>query len=81
METKTIALDREAYEALRRQKRKGESFSDVVKRLAGRTRPLTELAGLWKEMPSEDLHKIREFLRRGRELDRERLERLVKRWG
>jgi len=81
METKTIALDREAYEALRRHKRKGESFSEVVKRLAGRTKPITELAGLWKDMPAEDLQKIREYLRRSRELDRERLGRLVKRWG
>jgi len=81
METKTIALDREAYDALRRHKKKGESFSDVVRRLTGRTRPLTELAGLWKDMPPEDSQKIREFLRRGRELDRERLERLLKRWG
>ena len=81
MDTRTIALDMEAYEALRRQKRKGESFSDVVKRLAGRTRPLTELAGLWKDMPPENLEKIRAFLRKGREMDRERLDRLMKRWG
>ena len=81
METKTIALDLEAYEALRKHKRKGESFSDVVRRIAGRARPITELAGLWKDMPPQDLEKVRAFLRTGRELDRERLERLLKRWG
>ena len=66
MEIKTIALDREAYDTLPRHKRKGETFSDVVKRLSGRPRPLTDLAGLWKDMPPGDVLKIEGFLRRGR---------------
>ncbi|MFQ5837153.1 MAG: antitoxin VapB family protein [Thermoplasmata archaeon] len=77
--TKTIALDLEAYELLRRQKREGESFSDTVKRLSQKRRSILDFAGAWKDMPVEDLEQIREFLRRGRELDLRRMEDLIKR--
>ena len=45
MPTRTISLDEEAYERLRAHKREGESFSDVVKRLAGE-RSWSEVAGI-----------------------------------
>lgn len=81
MEIKTIALEREAYDLLKAQKASGESFSDVVKRLAGRRRPLSDYAGIWKEIPKKDLKKIEEALERGREMDRERLSKLLRRLG
>jgi len=61
VETKTIALDREAYDLLSSQKRKGESFSDVVKRLGHRRRPITDLAGLWKDLDEAEFAKIRQM--------------------
>ena len=79
METKTIALDLEAYEVLRRHKREGESFSDVVKRLAGARRPLADLAGLWKDMSPTEFRRFEESRRAGRELETKRLERFAKR--
>jgi predicted CopG family antitoxin len=46
MGRKTISLDGEAYERLKAHKREGESFSAVVKRLAG-GQSWQEIAGIW----------------------------------
>jgi Predicted nucleic acid-binding protein, contains PIN domain len=45
MPTKTVSLDEEAYEQLKARKQEGESFSQVVKRLAGE-RSWSEVAGI-----------------------------------
>ena len=47
--TKVISLSEEAYKVLKRRKGKGESFSDVVLKIAGdkETRSILELAGRW----------------------------------
>ena len=72
MATKTISLDEEAYERLRARKREGESFSDVVKRLAGE-RSWEEVAGIWAG-ETEDLEAA---IEEGRERSRARRERLA----
>jgi len=45
MGARTISLSEDAYQALATAKRPGESFSDVVRRLA-RRRSLTDLVGV-----------------------------------
>jgi len=72
MATKTISLDEEAYERLKAHKRDGESFSDVVKRIAGE-RSWMEVAGLLSE---DDAEELEEVIKEGRKRSRERRERL-----
>ncbi len=79
MPPKNVVLREEAYDFLAKEKRPGETFSDVVLRLRGATKPLTSFAGAWKDMPKENLAKIREAIRSGRELDRKRMDRLLSR--
>lgn len=61
MPTKTISLDEEASECLRAEKREDESFSAVVKRLAG-DRSWMEVAGLW----TDDVDEIETAIEEGR---------------
>ena len=72
MVTKTIRLDFEAYDLLKKLKAPGESFSDVVKRIASNRRPLSSYAGIWKAMSQYDLRKVARAIERGRQLDYDR---------
>jgi predicted CopG family antitoxin len=55
MSTKTIELDAEAYEALARQKRPGQTFSELIKLHFGRGASADELDQLAAELKvSED---------------------------
>ncbi|WP_436926377.1 antitoxin VapB family protein [Halosimplex amylolyticum] len=71
MATKTISLDEEAYERLAAEKRDGESFSDVVKRLAGE-RSWSEVAGIW----ADETDDIEAAIEEGRDRSRDRRARL-----
>ena len=78
MESTSVALDREAYDLLRGQKRPGESFSQVVKRLAGARRPLASFAGAWKDLPERTIREIQAERKRLRDLDEQRFGRLMR---
>ena len=69
MATKTIRLDDEAYERLKHRKGDGESFSDVVKRLAGE-RSFLELAGI---LSDEQTDAVRDAVAELRERENEQM--------
>ncbi|HLB68817.1 MAG TPA: antitoxin VapB family protein [Thermoplasmata archaeon] len=79
MSVKTVTLSEDAYAALLALKREGESFSDVVRRLAGRGRPLLDFAGAWKDVPKEKMRRYLAFLETSDELSKAKLSRLAKR--
>ncbi|KXB01995.1 hypothetical protein AKJ44_01660 [candidate division MSBL1 archaeon SCGC-AAA261F17] len=59
--TKTISLSDKAYKFLSELKESGESFSDVVSRLARRDRSILRHAGSWKGS-EEELEEIEKHI-------------------
>lgn len=77
MAVKTITIDIEAYEALARHKRKGDSFSRVIKEHFGRRRTGRDLAELLKTIRlSEGTLSAAEKLARERRRERPRAPKL-----
>lgn len=55
---KTIAIANDVYEMLSKEKRKDESFSEVIRRLAKRKRSLLEFAGAWADIPDDEFKEM-----------------------
>ena len=79
MPVKTVTLSEDAYAALAALKREGESFSEVVRRLARTGRSLLEFAGAWKDFPSEKMDRYLAFLEAGDRESRAKLARELRR--
>jgi predicted CopG family antitoxin len=62
MSVRTVTLAEDAYEALKSRKEKGESFSDVVRRLSGTHPSLLAFAGAWKNYPSDRMKEFEDWL-------------------
>ena len=68
MPVKTVTLSEDAYAALAALKQKGESFSEVVRRITRGHRSLLEFAGAWKQAPQEKMEHYLAFLEASDEL-------------
>ncbi|MFC6731048.1 MULTISPECIES: antitoxin VapB family protein [unclassified Haladaptatus] len=55
---KNVRLTKDAYHALERRKREGETFSEAVARLASE-RPISDLAGLFTDTEIEEIRAAR----------------------
>ena len=68
MAVKTITIDLEAYESLARHKRKGDSFSRVIKEHFGRRRTGRDLAALVEtlRLSKDTLEAVEKIVRRRR---------------
>jgi predicted CopG family antitoxin len=65
MPTKNISITKEAYEALRREKRANESFTEIILRLTQRTGKLSDSFGAWENMTDEEEAKFNHDLSKG----------------
>ncbi len=65
MSSKNVAIQRSVYDALAREKRRGESFTDLFVRLLGQRSAADDLRGAWgREGAAQDLRALAR-LRRG----------------
>ncbi|MCI4351888.1 MAG: antitoxin VapB family protein [Thermoplasmata archaeon] len=78
MSARTVTLAEDAYAALAAQKREGESFSMVVRRLTKSDRSVREFAGAWKDVPDRTM---REFDRWMAWSDRESRTEMMRPFG
>jgi predicted CopG family antitoxin len=72
MATKTISVTEKAYEALLREKKNKESFTDTILRITKKSGKLADCFGTWK-MTDEEEAAIRSELSEGWRITQERL--------
>ena len=58
MPSKNISITEDVYRLLSRMKLEGESFSDTIRRLAKRS-SLADCAGLWSDLPEEEMEALK----------------------
>jgi len=59
---KNIAVADDVYEMLSKEKREGESFSDVIRRWHRSKGSLMDFYGVWGDIPDEEFRKIEEAI-------------------
>ncbi len=76
MGAKIIALDPEAYALLKAQRKRVESFSDLVKRHFRPSCRLADFAGAWSDLSAKERAELRKERETGRAIDLARADRI-----
>jgi len=59
---RNIAVANDVYEMLSKEKKKGESFSEVIRRLAPRKGSIMEFFGAWGDLSAKESKAIEEAM-------------------
>ena len=78
MGTKTITIMDDAYELLVRNKKKDESFSDVVRREFSKKGSILDLAGAWSDLSDKDTKEMENAVKKSREYTRKHVMERIK---
>ncbi|MBS3136004.1 antitoxin VapB family protein [Candidatus Woesearchaeota archaeon] len=62
MATKTITIMDDAYELLTCNKRKDESFSDVIRRSFTKKVDIMRFAGIWNGIPDKEIDEMEKII-------------------
>ena len=68
----------DAYELLSRNKRKDESFSDVVRREFSKKGSILDLAGAWSDLSDKDAMEMEKAIKKSREYTRKHVMERIK---
>lgn len=73
MGTKTITIMDDAYELLARNKRKDESFSDVVRREFSKKGSIIDCAGILSDLTDKQVEEMENAIKKSREYTRKHI--------
>ena len=62
MATKTITITKEAYEALSSNKKKDESFTELILRTHKKKGDITKFIGAWSDMSDEEANEMKKSI-------------------
>lgn len=78
MTTKNIAITEDAYDLLARNKRPGESFSQVIREHFKKTQTLLDFAGAWSDMSADEWDDLEKNVKSVRENMNKSFKRRIK---
>ena len=78
MGTKTITIMDDAYELLVRNKKKDESFTDVIRREFSKKGSILDLAGAWSDLSDNDIEEMENAIKKSREYTRRHVMERIK---